>query len=141
MKDLKNEASRWLREAKHDLDFSRVALSTGFYSKACFNSEQAAEKAVKAVLYARGERLVIGHSVTELFKRLDLDERTARQVMGITHKLDQYYIPTRYPNAFASGPAFEHYGKAQAEEAIEMASGLVDLCEQLVASAGAGEPA
>jgi len=35
--------------------------------------------------------------------------------------MDQYYIPTRYANAFYSGSAAEHYTKGQAEEALKYA--------------------
>ena len=37
-----------------------------FFAQGCFNSPQAAEKALKAFLYARGAEQVMGHSVADL---------------------------------------------------------------------------
>ena len=71
----------------------------------------AAEKALKAVLYARGEELVIGHSVRQLSQRAAgpgadesadaADEAGEARFGRHVEKwavLDSYYIPTRYPN-------------------------------------------
>ncbi|KUK22346.1 MAG: HEPN domain protein, partial [Thermotoga petrophila] len=39
----------WLDAAKDDLEHAKHDLEHGFYNWACFSSQQAAEKAVKAV--------------------------------------------------------------------------------------------
>ena len=39
----------WLRQARRDLENAEYELEGGFYEWACFLSQQAAEKAVKAV--------------------------------------------------------------------------------------------
>ena len=44
-----------------------------------------------------------------------------------------YYIPTRYANAFYSGPAMKHYTEAQAEEAIKYSENILKLVRQIVA--------
>lgn len=49
-----DEAGRWLQAAEDDLHFARFAANGGFFAQACFFSQQAAEKAVKAVHYAGG---------------------------------------------------------------------------------------
>jgi len=40
----------WLDEARDDLESAEYLLNGGRYSKACFYAQQAAEKAVKALL-------------------------------------------------------------------------------------------
>ena len=105
MRDRHAEAERWLRQAEHDLAFGRLALKERFFAQACFVAQQTGEKALKAIAYAQGERVVIGHSLVELVSRLQ--DRVAtlparREDAGI---LDQYYVPTRYPTpARAPGP-------------------------------------
>ena len=49
-----------------------------------------------------------------------------RRLAGI---LDQYYVPTRYPNALPGGVPFETYGRDQAEKAVSGAGVVVDAAE------------
>jgi HEPN domain-containing protein len=44
----------WLDQARGDLAHARNDLQDGFYDWACFSAQQAAEKAVKAVLHRMG---------------------------------------------------------------------------------------
>ena len=62
------EAQRWFRQAQTDLEVVRTLLSSQHYAAACFHSQQAAEKASKAVLYSQGARVVLGHAVRELVR-------------------------------------------------------------------------
>ena len=64
------EASRWLEQAEDDLDFARHAMAGEFFHQVCFISQQAAEKALKALHFADGARSIIGHSVVSLLRRL-----------------------------------------------------------------------
>ncbi|HEY9246165.1 MAG TPA: HEPN domain-containing protein [Candidatus Methanoperedens sp.] len=48
----KSEAKRWLLQAKHDLDDAYISLDGERFNLACFLSQQAAEKALKAYLIA-----------------------------------------------------------------------------------------
>ena len=63
MHDPQREGGRRLREAVVDLEGARL-LADRFPALACFHAQQAAEKALEAVLYGSGERQVLGHSVT-----------------------------------------------------------------------------
>jgi HEPN domain-containing protein len=53
-----DEAARWLTAATEDLAYARHAAAGGFHAPACFLAQQAAEKAVKAVHYSGGARVV-----------------------------------------------------------------------------------
>jgi len=48
----------------------------------------------------------------------DLDEKA--------RILDQYYISTRYPDAFATGAPFEYFVERQAREALDYAVDFID---------------
>ena len=41
--------------------------------------------------------------------------------------LDNYYVPTRYPNGHPSGAPFEHYGPLQSGDAIQYAGEIVEF--------------
>jgi HEPN domain-containing protein len=55
MKEGKEEARRWILQAKDDFRFVEWLRGEGkFFDKGCFITPQAGEKALKACLYARG---------------------------------------------------------------------------------------
>ena len=119
------EATRWILQAENDLAFAQLGLREGYYSQACFLSQQAAEKALKSVTYGRGDRFVIGHSLQELLNGLVGTYEGLESLREAACRLDQYYVATRYPDALPGGLPFETYSRGQAEEAIEMASEIV----------------
>ena len=70
MKNPYPESKRWFEQAKYDLKTSQWNVKGNLFAPACFWAQQSAEKAVKAFLYSKGERFVIGHSVSELAREM-----------------------------------------------------------------------
>lgn len=130
MWDARAEADRWRRQAAHDLAFARVALRERFHAQACFVAQQAAEKAVKAIAYGLGERTVIGHSLVTLISRYGVRAPELHDLRELGGILDQYYVPTRYPNGLAGGVPFEAFGESQAAAAVDAADRFVQLAER-----------
>ena len=130
MWDARAEADRWRRQAANDLAFARVALRERFYAQACFIAQQSAEKAVKAIAYGLGERTVIGHSLVTLISRYAYRRPELNALRELGGILDQYYVPTRYPNGLAGGVPFEAFGESQAAAAVNAADRFVQLAEQ-----------
>ena len=118
--DATEEGRRWLRQAEQDLDDARYNLEGGRYHLTCFLAQQSAEKALKAFLYARGEELVWGHSVTELCKSAASLDEELEELRRMAATLDKYYIPTRYPNGLPGGIPAEAFEKRDADRAIEI---------------------
>lgn len=118
MRRSKTEAERWLRQAENDLAFAELGAREGFFAQACFVCQQAAEKALKAVHYAGGARFVFGHSLVELLNELVAGRPGFAGLRERAQQLDQYYIPTRYPNGLPGGVPAEVFTRRQAEEAI-----------------------
>ena len=129
MKESKKEAERWLSQAENDLEFAKVGLREGFYAQVCFQCHQVCDKALKAIRYGSGERIVYGHSLIELGSAMDLTEELADELAV----LDQYYIPTRYPNGLPGGVPHESYKKKQADDAVATASRVVSFSRMRVA--------
>jgi HEPN domain-containing protein len=121
LKDPKGEAERWLKQAEYDLRAAEHNADGGYYSVACFNAQQAAEKSLKAFLFAQGERVVLGHSVSELCRRCGEYEEAFADLAALASKLDRFYIPTRYPNALPGGVPAEVYDEEDATGAIALA--------------------
>jgi HEPN domain-containing protein len=66
-----SRAEAWRRQADNDLKFAKAALRDGFYAQCCFICQQASEKALKAILIARGSRLVLSHSLHDVSRAAD----------------------------------------------------------------------
>lgn len=122
-KDLFEDAEDFLSSAK-DL------FQTKRWSKACFLCQQAAEIAVKGALNAIGRERK-GHDVHRLLEELGSYKEETLQFIDDAKMLDQYYIPTRYMNAFAEGSAKAHFTERQAKEAIEIAERIISEMKRM----------
>ena len=126
MKRPRENAARWFQQAEHDWKMAK-RLREESPADACYFAEQAAQKALKAFLYSRGSRGQAEHSVVFLAERCAEIDPSFSAIASNGNILDQYYIPTRYPDALAD-PAvpFESYTVNQATEAIRLASEIVE---------------
>ncbi len=123
----KQEAGRWLSQAQADVRAAEGSLSLGVFEWACFQAQQAAEKALKALWFYHGED-PWGHSVSKLVA--DFPEQTIRtqlQAFGDRAKaLDKLYIPTRYPNGLPGLTPSQAFTESEARAAIGIAREIVD---------------
>ena len=120
------EARRWFRQAQADLEVVQTLRVAGHYAAACFHCQQAAEKALKSILFSRGARVILEHSVRELARQCEAHDKAFADVAEEAALLDQFYIPTRYPNGLPS-PAVpsETYTEAHAQAVQEAAGHIV----------------
>ena len=119
MKRAKAETAR-CRPRRRATWGSQSSLREGFFAQACFVCQQAAEKALRALHYLGGARAVLGQSVVELLAPLVPSPGLGDLREG-AQQLDQYYIPTRYPNGLPGGVPAEVFTRRQAEEAVGLA--------------------
>jgi HEPN domain-containing protein len=122
-----SRAEAWLAEAEADLETAQVLLAGKRYNACAFYAQQAAEKAVKALLFHLHEA-PWGHSVSELLDRVaarGLD--VPLPLMEGARQLDLHYIPSRYPDALPSGTPSGHYTQAMGEVALTCARKLVEF--------------
>lgn len=133
MKDPLREGRRWLAQADVDLAAARL-LSERFAALACFHAQQAAEKALKAVLHAVGQRPVLGHSVAELGAAVEEHSPPYKELRAEVAKLDRYYIPTRYPNGLPEGgDPSGAFDAADARDAIATAERAIEHARRFLA--------
>ena len=132
-------ARRWLAQAEYSLSVTHVLLENGFWSSVCFQAEQTVQTALKAFLYSRGRRFVHIHSVYELIQECGREDQDflGFQTHGMT--LDQYYIPTRYPDALPE-PAvpFQVFTEQQASQALAFATEMVELAKAKISAGPSG---
>ena len=133
MRAPKAEAQRWLTQAESDLAFAELGLREGYYAQACFMCQQAAEKALKALHYLGGARFVVGHSLVELLEPLRTRDPSLADLLEGARQLDQYYVPTRYPNSLPGGTPSGLFSKGQAAQAVAYARVCVERAKGLTA--------
>ncbi len=94
------EAARWLKQARIDLESAENNLGFKSYELVCFLSHQVAEKSLKALLYSIGLR-PFGHSLRDLLNQVIKNKKQLPLEIPIecAIELDKHYIPTRYPDA------------------------------------------
>lgn len=121
----------WFRQAKRDLNHAKHALEDGDYEWACFATQQAAEKSIKAVYQKIGAD-AWGHAVSILLANLPEGFRPEVSLIEEAKELDKFYIPPRYPNAHPSGIPSDYYTKQEAERAIDYAERILSFCEDKI---------
>lgn len=118
----------WIAQAERDIGQAKASLRDGFYEWACFASQQAAEKAVKALIQSRGGESW-GHSVASLIEALPDDIRPDN-LRDKALELDQAYIPSRYPNAHPESFPGKTYTRGMAERLIEYSQEIITDCKE-----------
>lgn len=121
-----NRYRDWLAQAERDLCRAEIDLKYQYWEWACFTAQQAAEKALKALLMKRGVE-AWGHALTPMLTRLD-DSEAGEALKAHAQLLDAYYIPTRYPNGFAEGKPADYYNESTAREAFNAARTIIEFC-------------
>lgn len=129
-----NRARDWLNQAERDLEQAQASRDAERHEWACFAAQQAAEKAVKALHLARGQE-AWGQVVARLLAELPQSVSAPDNLRQKARVLDNFYIPTRYPNNQAEGAPFEHYGPLQSEEALCYAREIIDFVRHHLADA------
>ncbi len=122
-----NRYMDWLEQAERDLQRAHLDLEYAYWEWACFTSQQAAEKAVKALLMNRGYT-VWGHAITAMLRRLG-GLPVPQEVIEWAQLLDAYYIPARYPNGFAEGKPADYFNQKLAREALHAATNIIRFCK------------
>jgi len=128
------EFARWFEQARDDLEAARDSRKAGHHEWACFQAQQAAEKALKAFLLLQGKRRFPSHSVKELLgEAIELDARF--RTVDRARRLDEYYIPTRYPNGLpGTTRPHEFYDEEDALECLRLAEMVLSAIDRIRSS-------
>lgn len=123
-----NRWKDWFEQGKRDLERARIDIEHGFFGWACFTSQQAGEKLLKAVALKQG-LAVWGHSLTEITNILAQKIEIATSLREKAQILDLFYIASRCPNGFPSGKPADYFTEKQAKEAIDAADNIRTFSE------------
>lgn len=120
-----NPADLWLRQAERDLDSAAHAAGGGFHALACFQSQQAAEKAVAAYLLERGAERVWGHALADLCEDAMALDKSFDVIKSVAILLDKHHEQTRYPTGLPGGVPADAYDAQDSDRAVEIAQDVL----------------
>ena len=131
----RQEAERWLITAEGDLETASILLENNKFAHSCFHSQQAGEKAIKAVWYLL-DADPWGHSIQKLIQDLKHVDLNTMEQFDLVKKcavlLDRYYIPTRYPNGLPDLTPEEAYLEEDAQACIENAKKVLEAARNRI---------
>lgn len=127
-------SQKWLSRAVDDLAVARLVYAEAFYAHACFLSQQVIEKALKAVLLAKAGDYPRTHKLTDLLYACTQIDAGFSQLRDGCVIVDQYYVPTRYPDSVPGGKAEGLPGKAEAADAVPIAGDILKFVSDFLSS-------
>ncbi|MBI2666259.1 HEPN domain-containing protein [Candidatus Woesearchaeota archaeon] len=101
---MRKEALDWWKQAVEDLETAKVDLKNKKYYACSFWSQQAAEKALKALYLHTHKEPALGHSLIYFAK----DAKAPREIFDACALLNPEYAVSRYPDAASGVPAEVH---------------------------------
>jgi HEPN domain-containing protein len=132
---LARDAAGRLAQARDDLRAAHILMEGGASAQAAFWSQQAAEKAMKALWFGL-DLDPWGHSVGRLIRDLPKRERAVFEpLLSEALALDKLYIPTRYPDALADLTPAEAYTREEAKTALDKATRIVTAVGEHIGTA------
>jgi len=130
----REEVFWWLRAARRDLERAERSLSEDDRAAAAFWAQQAAEKALKALLIAFKGGFPKTHSIRRLFDELGSDLGLSEEELWSAYELAQFYSLSRYPD-IVEGLPDEAISHGTAERAVRTARRVVEAAERALEEA------
>lgn len=123
---MNDRSTNWLEEANWDLENAKILFENDRFNTVVFHCQQAAEKAVKALLYHNNLN-GWGHSIHSLLEKYkEIKNENFDDLKRMALSLDKHYITTRYPDALPNIVPHKAYNKQEAELAINQAKKIIN---------------
>ncbi len=121
---------QWLAKAGDDLAVAGMSLKAEYFSHACFLSQQCIEKALKAYVIAKARTYPRIHNLVDLLERCEALDSAFAQFRADCEKVDEYYIPTRYPAGIPGAKPTGMPSAEDAKEAIAAAENILNFVKE-----------
>ncbi|MEK6937675.1 MAG: HEPN domain-containing protein [Nanoarchaeota archaeon] len=118
---MREEIEHWWKQAENDLQKAEVLFKSENYDGVAFYSQQATEKALKAVILYLTKEKVVGHSLFYLGKQAKVPD----EFLSELKKLSPQYFLSRYPDASEEIP-YELYDHKIAQSFLEIAKKVLE---------------
>lgn len=123
-----DDPREWINRAKSNLARAREGLRiSGVYLEdLCFDAQQAAEKALKALLICRGVRFPYVHDLAEILGLVEQAGQKVPETVREAARLTRYAVVTRYPG-LVEPVTWQEY-----EDAVTIAEAVVRWAQDIV---------
>lgn len=127
---MRQDAERWLLQARRDLENARKNITIGAYEVAAFLAHQAAEEYLKAAsLETKRMRPPATHTLMELGEGIGAPP----PILAKLRFLNPDYTVARYPDA-ANGVPYQVYDQPTAEAKVQAATEIAEWTEPQIHS-------
>ncbi len=126
---MRKVSCNWIANAEKDLKWAKKMLEEGDYDYSSFHSQQAAEKALKALLIALRYQPPKTHSIEHLLNLIEKEGISVGEVEEAA-SLTDYAVEARYPD-FEEEPTLE-----EAQHALETARRVVEWVKEKLEEMG-----
>ena len=110
----------WMNRAQSNLALAKNRIPHAYLEDFCFNAQQAAEKAIKAVMVLRGIEFPYIHDLARLMSMLEASGETIPDPLRRAAALTRFAAQTRYPS-LDEPVAEQEYAEAIAEAVLRWA--------------------
>ena len=124
---MRKEIENWWKQSQADLKSAKNCMSSGDYYFSVFASQQAVEKALKALCLLKIKEIPKGHSIIFLAQKL----RAPNELLSGIRDLNPEYLTTRYPD-MAEGVPAELYDKGIAERHYKTAEKVIEWAKKQI---------
>jgi HEPN domain-containing protein len=119
-----DDPREWLNRARSNLAMAKNRVAGVYLEDLCFEAQQAAEKAIKAMLITRGIEFPYVHDLGLLLSLLERAGEVIPEVVGWAGDLTDYATTIRYPSVIESVTEQEYI------DALEIAETVIQWAEE-----------
>jgi HEPN domain-containing protein len=123
-----DDPREWLNRARSNLARAQTKITGVYLEDLCFDAQQAAEKAIKALLIKRGVTFPYVHDLARLVTLLEEAGQEIPEFVRRAEALTRYAVVTRYPGLA------EPVTEAHFQEAIAVAKAVLEWVEDQLGS-------
>ena len=116
----------WMNRARSDLTLAKSQIPGVYLEDLCFNAQQAAEKAIKAVMIARDIEFPYVHDLDHLLSLLEKAGEVIPEAIWRATDLTNYATITRYP------ADIRPVNQSEYQEAIAIAATILRWAEERI---------
>ncbi|MDD9997126.1 MAG: HEPN domain-containing protein [Rhodospirillaceae bacterium] len=113
-----DDPREWLNRAGSNLARAKSRVAGAYLEDHCFDAQQAAEKAIKAVMISRGIDFPYSHDLTHLMSSLESSGQDIPPAVRRAATLTRYAVQSRYPSV-------EPVTEGEYIDALEIAKAVV----------------
>ena len=121
-----DDPREWLNRARSNLALAKSRVPDAYLEDLCFEAQQGAEKAIKAVLIRRDVEFPYVHDLAQLLSLLEDEGVSVPPEVREASELTPFAVITRYPGTARPITERDH------ERALAIAAAVVQWAEELL---------